>query len=172
MVLYHGTTEKYARDICQNGVRIIKSYKSVDFGMGFYTTPSYDGARKWAIRKAISYRENPSIVKVYADETQMKTMLTRFEDDLRWGRFIINNRNGILYISKVTFKEHNLDARYDITYGRIADLDVYNIAAELKQSCEMLDDISRIFNPKYAFQYAFHTNKGIKCIEKATYRNL
>ena len=111
MVLYHGTIEKYAKDICNNGIKVANNYKPADFGKGFYTTPDYETARKWAIRKSISLIEKPSVVRVIVDDNKMNTIVTTFEDDLRWGRFVINNRNGIAYVEKVAYKEHNCCGR-------------------------------------------------------------
>lgn len=95
-----------------------------------------------------------------------------FKDDLRWGRFIINNRNGIIYINKVSFKENNLDAKYPITYGRIADVDVLNVAKKLFSSFEMLYSIDEIYNSNYSMQYAFHTVESTKYILKMTYKQV
>ena len=80
-----------------------------------------------------------------------------FSDDLRWARFVINNRIGQEYIKKVPFQENNLDARYAITYGRIADLELRKVLRELKLNSAMLSDKSLIYNKSYPYQYAFHT---------------
>lgn len=76
------------------------------------------------------------------------------------------------YIKQVSFHEHNLDAKYDITCGRIADLDVYTISKKLNETGELLKDLSSILNPGYPLQYAFHSSKGLACIQKITYQNV
>ena len=63
-------------------------------------------------------------------------------------------------IKKVSFQEHNLDARYDITYGRISDIGVLDVSHQLDISGKMLMSIDDILNKDYPFQYAFHTKKG------------
>ena len=95
-----------------------------------------------------------------------------FDDDLRWGRFVINNRNGLSYINRVPFKENNLDGRYDITRGRIADYQVRQIAHELNMEGKMLDSVEFILKESYAIQYVFHTDFALSFIKKITYEAL
>ena len=119
--------------------------------MRFYTTPSVDTAKQWAKRKAIVRKQNPAVVMLEFDEEAAETIIKRFSNDLVWGQFVINNRNGLDYINAISVKEHNLDARYDITYGRIADYDVRDVAIELADTGEMIQDVNRILNPFYAY---------------------
>lgn len=172
MVLYHGTIEEYAKDIINTGVKIVNQNKALDFGPGFYATPSYESAVKWAKRKSIIHGGKASVISIHVDGEMIDQIAIKFEDDLRWARFIVNNRNGFRYIEKVSFKEHNLDMKYDITYGRIADLDVYDVCQQLQRENVLLDNVHSILNPNYAFQYAFHTPQGFNCINKITYRNV
>ena len=92
-------------------------------------------------------------------------MIERFDNDLRWGQFVINNRNGYSYINCIPKQEHNLDSKYDITYGRIADYDINDVAQRLAKQKEVLTDVKEILNPTYSFQYAFHTQKALNCIK-------
>ena len=51
MKLYHGTNFSSAVNICLYGIDFGKSQKYLDFGAGFYTTPSYKHAAITAVRK-------------------------------------------------------------------------------------------------------------------------
>lgn len=164
MILYHGTDIGSAEKIMCS-IRLDVGSEKVDFGPGFYTTTSPDTATKWALRKAKVRNQKPAVVLLDFDEKASDKLIKRFSNDLAWGRFVINNRNGLDYIGKIPFKEHNLDARYDITYGRIADYDVRDVAIRLTTTGEMLQDVTEILNPFYAFQYAFHTKEALKYIQ-------
>lgn len=50
MKLYHGTNRSSAENIFKYGIDLKYSKPYLDFGAGFYTTPSYDHAAITAIR--------------------------------------------------------------------------------------------------------------------------
>lgn len=127
---------------------------------------------RWAKRKAGVRNKKPALVSIYFDDEKALPCIESFTDDIRWGRFIINNRNGLKYVRKIPFQEHNLDARYMITCGRIADIEIVDVADELLKSGEMLMLLDRILNQDYSVQYAFHTNDANDFIKKITYRSL
>lgn len=171
--LYHGTDINSAKAICEaQKADVNVGSAEVDFGPGFYLTDSIETARRWAVRKAIVRNSKPAVVTAMFDEESASAIIERFSDDIRWGRFIINNRNGNKYIDRVAFKDNNLDARYQITVGRIADVDIMDVAVLLKKEGKMLDSIENIFNPDYSMQYAFHTDEAISYIKKYSYRNI
>jgi len=171
--LYHGTDLKSAKQIYKK-IEVTTGSRNTDFGLGFYTTDDYDKAKSWANHKSATRGEKPAIVTIIFDEDEAKSdsVIKYFSDDLNWGRFIINNRNGMDYVNMVSFKEHNLDAKYDITIGRIADIDVSDVAEELMDSGDMLDatSLARILNKKYPQQVVFHTENSLKYIKRVTYR--
>ena len=170
MILYHGTDIDSAISICEvNGISLESCSLHTDFGRGFYTTENYDRAMQWAYRKSIVRRKKPAIVKLTFDMDAAQDIIEYFSDDLRWGRFIINNRNGLAYVRKVPFQEHNLDSRYEITSGRIADIDVLTVAKQLKENGSMLMSVDSILNPLYPLQIAFHTEHALTFIVKKTY---
>ena len=171
-ILYHGTDIESARDICENGIDVGRGTPHTDFGRGFYTTEDYERAVKWAYRKARVRHSKPAVITLYFDVESAKSFIEFFSDDLRWGQFIINNRNGLSYIKEVPIKENNLDNRYEITMGRIADIDIINVAEELHKSCELLDSVHRILNKKYPLQIAFHTTRSTQYIKKMSYRSV
>lgn len=168
-VLYHGTDVESAKKICDIGIIVDCGSESVDFGPGFYTTDDYARAEKWAWRKADLRRNKPAIVKMYFDEAAAESIIVRFQDDLRWGQFIINNRNGYDYFNKFEFPEHNLDQKYPITIGRIADRKATDVADELLRLGKMLNSLDRILNSTYPQQIVFHTQYAVGYIKKIVY---
>lgn len=90
-------------------------------------------------------------------------------DDLNWGQFVINNCNGRAYVSKMSNQLNNSDAM-DITYGRVADVDVTDVSDMLKRSELPLEDVNLILNPSYPMQYVFHTQNSISYIKKKSWR--
>ena len=170
-VLYHGTDIISAKSIYDTGIIDVDcGSDTVDFGKGFYTTDDFKRAAGWARRKAKLRGCKPAVLTVFFDEAAAEPIIERFEDDLRWGRFIINNRNGSEYIRHVPFKENNLDRQYQITIGRIADVDVIEVAKELRKNNKTLESLSEIFNPEYPLQTVFHTQYATTFIRKMSYQ--
>ena len=173
MELYHGTDLLSAISICDEGIEFISSKTAPpDFGPGFYTTSDKKSAINWAHRKAIARRSRPALVTLIFDEEKADNIIKRFNDDLEWGQFVINNRNGYKYMKAIHSDMHNLDLRYDITCGRIADIDIVTVSKQLKETETPLTSLDEIFNPKYSMQYVFHTKKGLEFILKKRYRPL
>ena len=171
ITVYHGTDVVSAKEICKI-IDVTACAKHTDFGRGFYVTEDFEQAKKWAYRKSRVRGRKPAVVTAYFDVDKAASLIEAFQDDLRWGRFIINNRNGMGYIHQVPFKDNNLDARYPITYGRISDIDVLSIAAKLKESGQMLMSLDGILNTAFPMQYAFHNNEVAEYLVGRRYRNL
>lgn len=173
MKLYHGTDSDSAKDIYDaQTVDVNIGSAKVDFGKGFYMTEDPKKAIIWAYRKAKARRKKPALITIYFDYEAAAPYITSFKDDLRWAQFVINNRNGIKYITQISKKEHNLDAKYHITHGRVADIDVVDIAELLEKEGREITDLHSILNPNYPFQYVLHTKFATEFITKITYRNL
>lgn len=163
MVLFHGTDIVSAKKI-EESIRLDVGSTRVDFGPGFYTTSSESTANVWAKRKATIRNKKSAIVILEFEAEFADTLIKKFGNDLTWGQFVINNRNGYGYINYIPMKDHNLDARYAITYGRIADYGVADVARTLAAKKEPLTDLSEILNPLYSFQYAFHTQEALEYV--------
>lgn len=171
MTLYHGTDIESAKEICNgSGIDLSRCNDKTDFGKGFYTTDDFERAAKWAKRKAAVRISKPVVITVLFDIESANDIIEHFSDDLRWGRFIINNRNGLNYIKNVSYKDNNLDARYHITYGRVADIDVVDVAESLKENGLMLNSVDEILNIEYPQQIVFHTSESLLFIKKMSYR--
>lgn len=173
ITLYHGTDCKSAKQICLHGIDVnINKNRRLDFGPGFYTTCDYARAKMWALRKANTRLQKPAVVTILfdIDSAIENRMITKFDDDLNWGQFVVNNRNGISYIKKMANKINNLHSEFDITYGRIADVDITTVVESLKKEELPLRDEKLILNPSYPKQYVFHTVNSITYIKSINWR--
>ena len=71
---------------------------------------------------------------------------------------------------KIPSKEHNLDGKYDITIGRIADMRIISVSDSLKESGKMLEDLDSILKKSFPLQIVFHTEKSLRYILKVSYQ--
>jgi hypothetical protein len=175
--IYHGTNYSSAINIMTNGIDLKYSKKYLDFGIGFYTTPSYDHAAFSAIRatdkfnKRYGKSEEPYIVTMdFALKRDLELsvkQLVRHSDS--WGRFVLNNRLTGDILDAYGINEHNQDGRYDICYGEIADGNIANIAYQVNIGKKLPEDVDyheflKKKGKDYPQQYSFHTAEAFSCI--------
>lgn len=176
MIVYHGTISSCAENIIKNGILLEKGKPKVDFGQGFYTTNSYGFAKSTAKNKAEKTNMHcgknyvrPIVLKFdICDGLMREFNVLKFSDaNLKWAQFIINNRNGYEYIKKINSHFHNLDHKFDIVIGSIADNKISLLAKELKELKEKVTDtdICNMVYPYYTNQISFHTSKSLSCIK-------
>ncbi len=112
MILYHGSIYRVEKPEIRN------SGTNLDFGIGFYTTTSYEQAERWA--KIKMRRNNVSIgyVSIYEldfEEAKASLLIESFETaDEKWLEFVVNNRKGNMICENK-----------DIHIGPVADDNVY-----------------------------------------------
>lgn len=169
MILYHGTSEKDAKDIIENGISVFIGKKRVDFGQGFYTTPDKQTAIRWAIRK--SQYEKPALIGVNFDldaaENDLKVL--RFDEpSLEWAQFVMNNRCGIFYVQhleNMVYHKYN-DHSIDVCIGQIADGDVFNLSRQISNERRAVNrkDIENITGKTYPTQISLHTENACKYV--------
>ncbi len=180
MKLYHGTNYSSAMNIFTNGIRLECSRPYLDFGAGFYTTPSYDHAALAAIRATDKFnarnqtQEEPYIVKIDYNPQGIDLSTVSYPRHSEcWGRFVLNNRLKPDILSAYNITEHNQDARYDVCIGEIADGNIANIAYKVnyKNNTESFspedvdyNDFLKDNGEVYPQQYSFHTPKAVSCI--------
>lgn len=182
MKIYHGTNYSSAVNIMANGIDLKYSKKYLDFGAGFYTTPSYDHAAFSAIRATDKFNnrygknEEPYIVAMdFALKNGMDLSVGQFvRHSEKWGRFVLNNRLTRDILDAYDIKDHNQDGRYDICYGEIADGNIANIAYQVnigKMQPQNVDYHSFLKKKgtDYPQQYSFHTVKAFSCITLLSY---
>ena len=111
MKLYHGSTVAVRKPIVTRG------RTTVDFGQGFYTTTSYEQARKWAELKRKRISASHAIVTEYevADDLFDGRYTTLFFSGPthEWLDFVVANRKG----------QHK--GHYDLTMGPVANDQLY-----------------------------------------------
>lgn len=159
MILYHGS------NVAVENPELLKIYRALDFGRGFYTTTDMGQAQKWAKRTALRLQENQSFVTVYeVDEHKIKELrFLQFDTpNLEWLRFVVQNRTRQL-----------LKDEWDIVKGPVADdqtalvIDLY-----LDGMFNEEDAINRLLPQKLKDQYTFKTDRAIdllRCIEVLSY---
>ena len=91
MRLYHGNTDI----IISPSIRMNDVY--LDFGIGFYTTPSYEQAEHWARIKMRRSGASVGYVSAYDIDIDAARKELNIEEfgafDEKWLHFVINNRN-------------------------------------------------------------------------------
>lgn len=89
MILYHGS------DVPVEKPDIAHSRRSLDFGKGFYTTPIFLQASKWAMRRTKSRKG--AVSKYQCDEDRMERLKTlRFDGySEQWLNFVVACRLGL-----------------------------------------------------------------------------
>ena len=106
-MLYHGTDIFSAEKIINIGIDIYIGRPYLDFGQGFYTTPSLTQAQVWA-----KGTDSPCVIAMDFDETGLR--IKGFsKPDRDWAEFVVKNR---LQLIKTT--------DYDCIYGPMADAGV------------------------------------------------
>ena len=110
-----------------------------DFGKGFYLTSMEEQARKMAHRVSITEE---------------------------WAAFVMNNRNR--KFTDIESKLCNLDCKYDIVTGPVANDDLAMLLREYQNHAISLDVLrSELSYKQTTNQYSFHTQRAVKLLQKA-----
>ena len=112
MTIFHGS------DVAVPEPKIISANRLLDFGEGFYTTSSYEQAKRWSERVRIKKQSTKQIISIYEfdqDRAANDLHIIHFASPSpEWLRFVTACRNG-----KETGHE------YDIATGPVANDNVY-----------------------------------------------
>lgn len=181
MLLWHGTTEKYADHIRKNGIDLRKSRSQLDFGPGFYMTNEVGLAERTARHKTLrensrfSRQDRAAVISFQVDESAFKNLcLKKFNfSSSKWLEYVILNRlrSDLLTLTQLQVSNH--DGKYDLSIGPTADgsvaNDVYAIGKSASSGGIVIErDLYRRFLPSMGEQYAFHTEKSLTCIDQST----
>lgn len=149
--IYHGGIEIVERP------EIRLPNRSLDYGSGFYTTTSYEQAKRLVERRMKDKRVPVGYVNVYEmDDVAMARMksLVFEEPTEEWVDFVMSNR-------MVRGFSHD----YDIVYGPVADDSVYTQFALYEgEVISMQTLIRELKTYKLVDQYLFHTQRALDCI--------
>ena len=150
--IYHGSIEEVKRP------EIRHPNHSLDYGSGFYTTTSYEQAKRWVERKMNDKDVSVGYVNVYElDDNVLKDMKSLFfeKPTEEWVNFVRRNR---------TDREFSHD--YDIVYGPVADDSVYTQFMLYEGGIiSMSTLIQELKTYKLVDQYLFHTEKSLLAIK-------
>ncbi|WNV56942.1 DUF3990 domain-containing protein [Oscillospiraceae bacterium NTUH-002-81] len=172
MRVYHGTTLENNIDIYNNGIDLSRSNDYLDFGKGFYVTPNFELAKDMARR--VAYRTSSKFPTVISFEYTENLELNYKEfpcEDMKWAKFIMANRVFPKLANELGLFDSNVDLKYDIIKGSIADGRVANIASDLrygkiKPQDYVLDlsDFLKEDGYSYGMQIVFCSEKSLSCI--------
>lgn len=153
IILYHGTNVSFERPDVNAG-RL-----GMDFGRGFYLTPNLESARFMAkrVRRLVGFGEE-IVLKFAYDEVAARAagvrerMFPRI--DIDWMRFIVANRDRLS-----DAVDHNLDCRYDLVHGYVADDRLVNLLHELRRGTMSEEYVlQRLQEVEHqTMQYSFHS---------------
>jgi len=159
--LYHGTDAGIGLPDPKRGRR------GTDFGQGFYLTPNFESAKRMAQRAAQWKRKTDGVVLCYAvdekDPALSELKILRFPKvDVEWLRFVVANR----YFD-ATAANHNLDARWDIVHGLVADDRVVRILDDLRQGFATEEETLKKLRdaPFQTVQCSVHTARAAAFLE-------
>ncbi len=151
MILFHGSSQEVREP------RILVPNRTLDYGVGFYTTTSEQQARDWSLRRisgaGIAY------VNVYAFDETAATHLKRRdftnppEED--WVDFVYANRNRRDFV-------HD----YDLVYGPVANDRVYAAFALYEQGLLNKQElITELRTYTLIDQMVFHTEAALEFLK-------
>lgn len=145
MILYHGSyVEVSAPDVTY-------SRSNVDFGRGFYVTPIYDQARKWA--EKFARRGKTAVISRYMFDEKVLEQCNACVFDTysaKWLSFILDCRSG------------QDQSDYDIVIGGVANDKVFNtVELFFDGLIDQEEAIKRLKYEKPNLQIAFRSQSTI-----------
>ncbi len=160
MIIYHGST------ILVETPKIIESDSFLDFGVGFYTTTSYEQAERWARTKMRREKKSIGYVATYEFdyETAKEHMLIRKFDaaDMEWLQFVVNNRRGLPVVELI-----------DMHIGPVADDDVYKSIRFFETGIlDAEETVKRLKTEELKDQWTFHTDRMLSYCKFIGYKEV
>lgn len=150
--VYHGSIDEVVNP------EIRQPNRSLDYGSGFYTTTSYEQAKRWVERRMKDKGVAIGYVNIYElDEKLVKNMKSLFfeKPTEEWVSFVMRNRT-----------ERNFIHDYDVVYGPVADDSVYTQFALYEGGIISLPTlIHELKTYKLVDQYLFHMEKSLLAIK-------
>ena len=149
--VYHGSVEEVKNP------EIREPNRSLDYGSGFYTTTSFDQAKRLVERRMKDKGVAVGYVNVYELDdkavNRLKTLIFKKANE-EWVNFVMKNR---------TEREFTHD--YDIVYGPVADDSVYTQFTLFEGGIISMGTlIQELKTYKLVDQYLFHTEKALEAI--------
>ena len=150
--IYHGSFEVV------ESPEIRQPNRSLDYGSGFYTTTSYEQAKKLVERRMKDKGMAVGYVNVYElNDIALENMkvLSFEKPTVEWVNFVMKNRT-----------ERGFTHDYDIVYGPVADDSVYTQFTLYEGGIiSMTTLIQELKTYKLVDQFLFHTEKSLTAIK-------
>ena len=156
MKLYHGS------HIEVKNPKLLTSSRVGDFGRGFYTTSSFEQARRWAQIRAMQEDLSAGVVTVFDVPDQLfvhpELQIKSFENaDEVWLDFVLANR-----------KDVDFEHEFDLVRGPVANDRVYVCLNMLEDGLADRETvIKKLKTYVLADQILFHTAKSLLFLEYA-----
>lgn len=164
MILYHGSNTKVDK------VDFSKCRKYKDFGQGFYCTTIQKQAEFMAIRTTKRMKIGMPVVNVFELNESIfqdkNIRIKKFSNipSEEWARFILNNRD--ISFKNMDSLECNVDNKYDLVIGPVADDDIVALLWQVKDSLSTVSEIvDKLKYKELTDQYSFHTEKALKYLK-------
>ncbi len=150
MILYHGSTDLV------DTPEIRESDMYLDFGIGFYTTTSYEQAERWAKIKMRRKNTDIGYVSMYEfdfEKACKELLIKQFETaDEEWLSFVVNNRKG-------EYLKHNVH----LHIGPVADDNVYQTIRLFETGAYDAEyTVKKLKTEVLQDQWTLHTNEILK----------
>lgn len=147
MIIFHGSTVLVEKPEIRTGDTFL------DFGVGFYTTTSYQQAERWARIKMRRENKDTGYVSVYEfdyDAAKNHTVIKKFDAaDMAWLIFVAGNRRGVPFADAV-----------DMHIGPVADDNVYQSIRFFETGILNAEEtVRRLKTEVLHDQWTFHTEK-------------
>ena len=159
MILYHGS------NVLVPEIDLGKCRPYRDFGTGFYLTLYPDQAKRMAARVARLYG-GEKIVSIFEFDIDAITNLNvrEFEKpSAEWAVFVMNNRS--TSFSETDSLECNLDSKYDVVIGPVANDDMALLFRQYSDNLITLDMLTLGMEYRdLTNQYSFHTTQSISTL--------
>ena len=160
MKLYHGSTVLVTTPEIRTGAFFL------DFGVGFYTTTSYEQAERWAKIKMRREQSAIGYVSVYdfdIDAASDQITIQRFSAaDMDWLQFVVQNRKGLPF-------EHAMDMHV----GPVADDNVYQSIRFFETGVLNAEEtVKRLKTEVLHDQWTFHTPKALSYCRFIDYKEV
>jgi hypothetical protein len=154
MKLYHGS---FIPDIKYPDLS--KCRQKTDFGKGFYTTKSFEQAKRWAILRKNRFRaEKAYVIEYEINDTILSSgeyKIKHFDGATKeWLEFVFNNRKGLTAET------------YDMVMGPVANDALYATLLLYEQGVLSVEaTIAQLKTHVLFDQLSFHTPKAIETLQ-------
>ena len=164
MKLFHGSNMEIDK------VDLLKCMPNKDFGCGFYTTLLEEQAWRMAQRRSRIAGGTPTVTVYEVPDNlveieDLKCRVFPERPSIEWAIFIRNNRDrNFIQLDSL---ECNLDCKYDVVVGPVADDTVGLLIRQFSRGTIDAEYLKKEFDfGKLTNQYTFHTEKALKYLKK------